>query len=209
MLVKTTVEIISVISDDWACEDYLIVPHQKTFYTNMLYIGLKWTKICFYDENKNFISCIVSNDTIDFPKNSKYWRIGAYADSSHGSLFNQIMLCNTMEEARSAYEPYKSNILTVNEDVTMRSNGSVCDELDLLTGKLTQRIDEDGEVLTQEVVKPVDLNVEDQDGNTLTIIKPIEGTMHISTSSNGLKPTFSGEVPVEATTQNLASFIEE
>ncbi len=51
----------------------------------------------------------------------------------------------------------KTNILTANEDVTLRSNGSVCDELDLLTGKLTQRIDEDGEILTQEVVKTVDL----------------------------------------------------
>ena len=39
-------------------------------------------------------------------------------------------------------EPYKSNILTVNEDVTLRSNGNICDELNLLTGELTQRIDE-------------------------------------------------------------------
>lgn len=51
----------------------------------------------------------------------------------------------------------KTNILTVNEDVTLRSNGNVYDELDLLTGKLTQRIDEDGSVLTQDVVKTVDL----------------------------------------------------
>ena len=103
----------------------------------------------------------------------------------------------------------KTNILTVNEDVTLRSNGSVCDELDLLTGKLTQRIDEDGEVLSQEVVKTVVLNVEDQDGNKLMRIRPIEGTMYISTSSNTLQPTFTGEIPVEAITQNLASFIGE
>ena len=37
-------------------------------------------------------------------------------------------------------EPYKSNILTVNEDVTLRGVGDVKDELDLLTGELTQRI---------------------------------------------------------------------
>lgn len=102
----------------------------------------------------------------------------------------------------------KTNILTVNEDVTLRSNGSVYDELDLLLGKLTQRIDENGEVLSQEVVKTVDLNIQDQDGKTLSAFKPIEGTMFLSTSSDTIKPLFSGEIPVEATTQNLASFID-
>ena len=103
----------------------------------------------------------------------------------------------------------KTNILTVNEDVTLRSNGDICDELNLLTGQLTQRIDENGEVLSQEIVKTVDLNIEDQNGNTLSKIKPIEGTMHLLTNGNPIKPTFTGEVPVEAITQNLASFIEE
>ena len=103
----------------------------------------------------------------------------------------------------------KTNILTVNEDVTLRSNGDICDEVNLLTGQLTQRIGEDGVVLSQEVIKTVDLNVEDQDGNTLTIIKPIEGTMHLSTDGETIKPTFTGEIPVEAITQSLASFIEE
>ena len=106
-------------------------------------------------------------------------------------------------------EPYKSNILTVNEDVTLRSNGNICDELNLLTGQLTQRIGEDGEVLPQEVVKTVDLTIEDNDGNTLSKIKPIEGTMHLSTDGETIKPTFTGEIPIEAITQNLASFIEE
>ena len=106
-------------------------------------------------------------------------------------------------------EPYKSNILTVNEGVTLRSNGSVYDELDCLTGKLTQCIDEDGEILTQEVVKTVELTVTDQDGNTLSTIKPIEGMMYIEVSGSPVAPTAVLEVPVEAVTQNLASFIEE
>ena len=38
------------------------------------------------------------------------------------------------------YEPYKSNILTVNEPVKLLGLGAVKDELDLLTGELTQRI---------------------------------------------------------------------
>ena len=63
--------------------------------------------------------------------------------------------------------------------------------------------------LVSESVKKVDLSVVNQDGNKLMKIRPIEGTMNISTSSDTIQPTFSGEIPVEAITQNLASFIEE
>ena len=42
----------------------------------------------------------------------------------------------------TSYEPYKSNILTVNEDVTLCGIGDVKDELNLLTGELTKRIGE-------------------------------------------------------------------
>ena len=49
-----------------------------------------------------------------------------------------------LEEGSTAtsYEPYKSNILTVNEEVELRAIGDIKDELDLQTGKLTQRIGE-------------------------------------------------------------------
>ena len=191
----------------------------------------------------------------------------------------------------TTYEPYKSNILTVNEDIELRGIGDVQDTLDCLTGEVTQRIgeivlngsqniDNDGDLLyyylpfgvhnnisksdklpsinvdqildgltgvapqnrgdasrvyinidgittkeemknyfannnvkiqyqlTTESVKTVDLSVVDQDGKTLEQIKPIEGTMHLNTSGETVKPLFSGEIPVEAITQNLASFIE-
>ena len=42
----------------------------------------------------------------------------------------------------TSYEPFKSNILTVNEDVTLRGIGNVKDELNLMTGEVTQRIGE-------------------------------------------------------------------
>ena len=42
----------------------------------------------------------------------------------------------------TTYEPYKTNILTVNEDVTLRGVGKVKDELNVATGELTQRIGE-------------------------------------------------------------------
>ena len=62
--------------------------------------------------------------------------------------------------------------------------------------------------LATESIKTVDLNIQDQNGKTLSVIKPIEGTMVLSTSSDTIKPLFSGEIPVEAITQNLASFID-
>ena len=62
--------------------------------------------------------------------------------------------------------------------------------------------------LKTESVKTVDLTVVNQDGENVSL-KPIEGTMNLSTSSETINPLFSGEIPVEAITQNLSSFIEE
>ena len=42
----------------------------------------------------------------------------------------------------TSFESYKSNILMVNEEVELRGIGNVKDELNLLTGKLTQRVGE-------------------------------------------------------------------
>ena len=88
----------------------------------------------------------------------------------------------------------KSNILTVNDDVTLRLNGSVCDELDLLTGKLTQRIDEDGEILTQEVVKTVDLSIVDQDGVEASTLQ-LFNNGYIYVYSDSALPSVDYEVP--------------
>ena len=193
------------------------------------------------------------------------------------------------------YEPYKSNILTVNEDVELRGIADVRDTLDCFTGEVTQRIKEivlDGsegwKIATQNfsdgyiyqtalpleaisknnivcdklqaktiwkentgegiaingslthlqikhstitteddfkawlasspltvqygsqnpTIKTVDLIITNQDGESLTKIEPIEGTMVLTTSSDTIQPLFSGEIPVEAITQHLASFID-
>ena len=167
----------------------------------------------FYNTNDKVATSLI--ETIDYvgyvSSNINEAFIYLYSWNEKQVEYYDIMITKLSNEDITAtyVDDYKSNILSTSEDVVLRSNGSVCDELDLLTGKLTQRIDEDGEILTQEVVKTVDLNIEDQDGNTLSKIKPIEGTMHLSTSSDTIQPTFSGEIPVEAITKNLASFIEE
>ena len=223
------------------------------------------------------------------------WNYGTYNPNNNNGLYKLENIQIEESSVATACEPYKSNILTVNEDVTLRGIGEVKDELDLLTGELTHRIGEvvldgsedwqidsdtndyrlalslkhNGEMVkysqsicdryptktskqsdttynyvyigsrsinlyenpsmtleefksklkqnpmtfqyqfTTESIKTVDLSIQDQDGNTLRKIKPIEGTMHIHSDGTPLKPTITMEIPVEAITQNLASFIGE
>ena len=85
----------------------------------------------------------------------------------------------------------KTNILTVNEDVTLRSNGDICDELNLLNGQLTQRIGEDGAVLSQEVVKTVDLMPSGTHPSTTPYCWK---NGHIQLSSSGLLPNLEYSV---------------
>ena len=169
---------------------------------------------CYYDKDKNFISSKVKatvSDNTSLPAGAAYLKFRTYPISSEESITNNLNTQIQIEvgSVATTYEPYKSNILTVNEEVTLRSNGDVYDELNLLTGRLTQRIDENNEVLSQEVVKTVDLMITNQDGETLSNIKPIEGTMNIVVTGEPIAPTAILEIPVEAITQNLASFIEE
>lgn len=199
------------------------------------------------------------------------------------------------------YEPYKTNILTVNEDIELRGIGDVQDTLDCLTGEVTERIGEvvldgsddegwvrtyvSGEVtrfnsasntlpfaigrwtnkitvkcdklvathnngwngkidyiyqggnknvfitkkegttldefkeclsqnpitvqyqLETESVKTVDLTTVNENGESDYFL-PLEGTMNVHSSGEIIQPTFDMSVPVEATTQNLASFID-
>lgn len=140
----------------YVSSDFVPVKENTTYYTKGL------TVVIGYDANKQSLGYL-RNYSFDgsflTPNNCKYVRIRNF--STLDDLDSQKTLIETVQfeegSVATTYEPYKSNILTVNEDVTLRSNGSVCDELDLLTGKLTQRIGEDGGILTQEVVKTVDL----------------------------------------------------
>ena len=126
----------------------------------------------------------------------------------------------------TSYEPYKSNILTVNEEVELGSVGEVKDELNLLTGQLTQRTEtrayqegdeSNSEVLTdmtntryklpKEVIKTVDLSCINENNEECDFI-PIMDTMHYQTSSDTIPPLVDLTVCVEAITRNLASFVK-
>ena len=60
--------------------------------------------------------------------------------------------------------------------------------------------------LASESVKTVDLITINENGES-TYFRPLEGTMHVTSSSETIQPTFDMSVPVEAITQNLSSFI--
>lgn len=135
------------------------------------------------------------NTTGDFVR-SKYTLTVSddYVDYAIGENIAYIDLNSIQVEygtRPTIYEPYKTNILTVNEDITLRSNGSVYDELDLLTGELTQRIDENGEVLSQEVVKTVDLMPSGTHPSTTPYCWK---NGHIQLSSSGLLPSLEYSV---------------
>ena len=273
-----------------AIEDYILIPPMDVIVSNV-----SWLYICFYDENKNFISDTGGNDINKFelndttiPDNAKYFRF--HYNSENLPLIRFVNGTDYIK-ATIGGEPFKSNILTTSEEVELRGIGDVKDELNLITGELTQRIGEvvlngsekwfgteenyrveipnvkgykdikwgqksaisnlypsfEGKetdfyiisewegnqirirdvnttlaelktklaknplhvifLLNEESVKTVGLTVTDQYGNAESIIRPLEGTMHVSTSSQTLPPLLDMSVPVEATTQNLMSFV--
>ena len=80
------------------------------------------------------------------------------------SGYNVVLSNVQIEEGSVAtsYEPHKTNILTVNEDVELRGIGDVQDTLDLMTGELTQRIGEvtfDG---SEDIIQRNDIQLTDK-----------------------------------------------
>ena len=98
------------------------------------------------------------------------------------SWFSNLPIEVQLEESSVAttYEPFKSNILTVNEEVELRGIGEVKDELDLLTGELTQRI---GEVVLDGSEKWVLASTKD---NTYVFNLPITHSKLEKVKKNGL-----------------------
>ena len=93
----------------------------------------------FYDYAKNLISTSYA-ETFITPSNSYFVKFR----TSPTKFENDISIKFQIEEDSKAtsYEPFKTNILTVSEEVELRGIGDVQDELNLLTGELTQRIGE-------------------------------------------------------------------
>lgn len=172
-------------------------------------INSDFINFAFFDGDYNIVGSRINNVyTVQIPMNAKYIRITF--NKSDTDTF-QIEYGNKS----TSYEPYKSNILTVNEDVELGSVGEVKDELNLLTGQLTQRTEtrayqegdeSNSEVLTDmtntryklptESIKTVDLTIKDQDNQVINQLTTFEGGTHFTTSSQegSLLPTISVDV---------------
>ena len=99
-------------------------------------VAIIGTRIVFYDSNKNYLS--VSIDAGIVPDNAKFVKV--FAKTTENPVnFEKVECCLS---TINTYEPYKSNILSCNEEVTLRGIGEVKDTLDGNTGELTQRIGE-------------------------------------------------------------------
>lgn len=122
-------------------EDYILIPN-----ADITMSSAQWLKVFFYDENKVYISntgggyidsYVLNSSTI--PTNAKYFR---YHYS--GSSYPVIRFSDGTDYITPTVgsESFKSNILTVSEDVTLRKIGSVQDEFNVLTGEVTEHIGE-------------------------------------------------------------------
>ena len=164
-----------------------------------------------FEAGYNMVKCVASGD------NHRVLRIRTQLKNSQSFKVSDVMLIEYQDGMENWDIPYfegmqsvkkpvltisnedgtRTNILTVNEDVELCENGDVTDELNLLTGRLTQRIDENNEVLSQEVVKTVDISTVDQDGNN-TKLKTFNDISHVTLSSEGLIP----EAELKVATKN-------
>ena len=114
----------------------------KKFRISSTVVGKGSIEIRQIDENNEQHSVIVSNNSnVTILDNTKYLELNFNSRMQTGvTTWSNIQV----EEGSTAtsYEPHQSNILTVNEDVTLRGIGNVQDTLDCLTGEVTERVGE-------------------------------------------------------------------
>lgn len=145
-------------SPNYFIVDNFISVSQNTDYTFSFNGGnTGWKRVVLYDENYNFIKVsdmtVLSANKMKFNSESaSYIKLQA---RSLGSPYNFQLEKGT---TATTYEPHKSNILTVNEEVELRGLGDMQDELNCLTGEFVQRIGEiildDGLTYTKTTVVP-------------------------------------------------------
>ena len=105
--------------------------------------------IAFFDKNENYIGSLNTESSKVFttPNNTYYTLLRPHKGISSGMAYNSLDEFNNdvqIEEGSvaTAYEPYKSNILSCNEEIVLGSVGSVVDTLDLLTGEVVKKTKE-------------------------------------------------------------------
>jgi hypothetical protein len=131
------------VSGESRSKNYMTINGQPFTISRNVVLDSGSLAIRYYDINKNYIgadtrtmSAVLLNMTFTPPTEAIYMKFKVI--NSNLDILYQVEQGSTP----TAYEPYKSNILSVSEEVELRGIGNVKDELDLTTGELTERIGE-------------------------------------------------------------------
>lgn len=127
------------VQENHKISDIKLAPNEK--YTLSFNSDISTLRIFLYDETGKEIFQKWEPGSITFQTNkceNYYLVIYTFYDGDY--TFSELQI--EQGSVATPYEPYKSNILTVNEDITLRGIGNVQDTLDCLTGEVTQRIGE-------------------------------------------------------------------
>lgn len=128
-------------STDWVRTDYFPVEANTDYYFSVSppFDNANLRHAYLYDENKKYLGRTNQNNKFR-PSVNGFVRCvsqlnggGTISDDQASCAFFQIAYGTDV----SPYEAFKSNILTVNEDVELRGIGDVKDELNLLTGEIS------------------------------------------------------------------------
>ena len=125
----------------YAPTNFLQVQENKKYVISEVNGQLKGATMYCFDENKNQVTSL-DGTSKTIPNGVKY--IKWYMSINDGVDVSDVKIQIEEGAVATSYEPHKSNILTVNEEVELRGIGNIKDELNVATGELTQRI---GEVL--------------------------------------------------------------
>lgn len=100
-----------------------------------------------YDADKNYIGIAYDDNAVDIafttPQNAVYFKIQMYATygSTSSLTYNHdIQICLDSYADKTAYHPYKKDVLELPEPVTLRSAGTAHDVLVPETGKITRNV---------------------------------------------------------------------
>ena len=118
-------------------ENYFPVKPNTTYtFSNSLGKRMAYGLV-YYDANYNVLDYYNQDiSTFTTPNSCKYIRFSIQSET----LPTWVQI--EQDSVATEYEPYKSNILTTSEEVELRGIGDVKDELNLITGEMTQRIGE-------------------------------------------------------------------
>lgn len=104
-----------------------------------------FARMSVYFNGTSSMLAISATSELTFTTPSSFNDISVIFYAKEGGDTNTVTYTKIQLEEGSVateYEPYKSTTVTCNEDVELRGIGDVKDELDLLTGELTQRVGE-------------------------------------------------------------------